>query len=301
MILRYPRAWGGAEWQDYAFRLVQLRHGAVNVQRVPDKVRGDGGLEFFTTDGCLIQCYAPEETVDTAKASSRMKGKATRDLPKLHTNCELIEKLLNGVKVKRWLLLCPFLDDKSVIAHVRKKGSEVAAKGLSFLDTSFQALVHSQEDFATQIDVLRNQTVGPPIVVPATDQETVDRAATSSASETLLRKLSHAFPGASAEALEQKKVQFIRSLIHHENTLNALRIDHPTIWEQAYRTIAAEEKHLLLVGASGSAPREQLVGSLDRISEGIKQDLPTLSHAMKQDLSHGALSDWLMRCPLDFN
>ncbi len=301
MLFRYPRAWGGTEWQEYAFRLVQLRHGATNVQRVPDKVRGDGGLEFFTTDGCLIQCYAPEEISDTAKAASRMKAKATRDLPKLIRNCADITNMLNGIKANRWILLCPFLDDRSVIAHVRKKGSDIAAQRLPFIDDKFQALVHSQEDFATQIDILRAQAVGPPIMVSAPDREEIERRAIAPASDTLLKKLSRAFPNASADDLEQKKIHFIKSLIRHENTLNALKIDHPTVWEQAYRTISSEESHLLLVGASGDAPRDQLIKSLDRITEGLKQDLPTLSHSMKQDLSHGALSDWLMRCPLNFS
>lgn len=300
MIFRYPRAWGGVEWQNYAFRIVQLRHGAVNVQRVPDKVKGDGGLEFFTTDGCLIQCYAPEEISNVAKAASSMKAKATRDLPKLEIYSDEIENLLNGIMVKRWFLLCPFLDDKGVIAHVRKKGREIAAKGLVFLDPSFQALVHSQEDFASQIETLRSQAVGPPITIAEPKQADIDQKAMSPASDTLLRKLSRAFPGLPSETLEQKKIQFVRSLIQHDNILNSLRINHPTIWEQAYQTIAAEEKHLLLVGASGNAPREQLVDSLNRIEAGLKEDLPTLSHAMKQDLSHGALSDWLLRCPLDF-
>ena len=55
------RDWKGDEWQEFALQLVQRRHGAENVQVVPDKVKGDAGLEFFTTCGCLYQCYAPEE------------------------------------------------------------------------------------------------------------------------------------------------------------------------------------------------------------------------------------------------
>lgn len=79
----YRRAWKGDEWQAFALQLVQRRHGPENVQVVPDSVGGDAGLEFFTTSGCLYQCYAPEETADVAKAASAMKAKAGRDLPKL--------------------------------------------------------------------------------------------------------------------------------------------------------------------------------------------------------------------------
>src|SRR3954466_5843248 len=151
MFSRYERAWGSTSWEEFALKLVQLRHGATNVQRVPDSVRGDGGLEFFTTDGCLIQCYAPEETADIAKASSAMKQKATRDLPKIAKNKKIIADMLQGTRARRWILLCPFLDDKAIIAHVRQKGRLLATADLEFIGDDFEALVQSQEDFSIQI------------------------------------------------------------------------------------------------------------------------------------------------------
>lgn len=296
----YARAWGGTEWQDYALRLVKLQYGPANVQRVPDKVRGDFGIEFFTTCGALFQCFAPAEATDTAKAASRMKSKATTDLGKLFRYRVQIEELLNGIKARRWLLLCPFLDNKAVVTHVRKKGNEIKSQGLTFLDSSFQALVHSQEDFATEIEALRRQVVGPPIVVADATPEAVERHAISPASTVLIGKLARAFPAKSGDELERMKTHYINNLVRHENMMTALRADYPTIWEQAYQTVAAEEQRLLLLGASGNAPREQLERSLDRVAAGLKHDLPSLSHAIRENLSQGVLSDWLMRCPLDF-
>src|SRR4051794_38642643 len=114
----HRRAWTGDEWQGYALQLVQRRHGPENVQIVPDSVGGDAGLEFFTTSGCVYQCYAPEETSDFAKAASAMQAKAGRDLPKLANNKNKIELILGGIVVNRWILLCPFLDNKNVVAAV---------------------------------------------------------------------------------------------------------------------------------------------------------------------------------------
>ena len=105
--MAYRRAWKGDEWQAFALQLVQRRHGPENVQIVPDAVRGDAGLEFFTTSGCLYQCYAPEEVSDFGKAASAMKAKAGRDLPKLIKNKDKIGPILSGVAAKRWILLCP--------------------------------------------------------------------------------------------------------------------------------------------------------------------------------------------------
>lgn len=82
----FRRLWSGDEWQRFALKLVQLRHGSQNVQIVPDKVRGDAGIELITTNGCLYQCYAPQEVSDVSKAASAMKAKARVDLPKLVKN-----------------------------------------------------------------------------------------------------------------------------------------------------------------------------------------------------------------------
>ncbi len=301
MVSPYVRVWVGAEWQNYALRLVQHRYGASNVQRVPDKVCGDCGIEFFTTCGTLFQCYAPEDPSSTAKAASSMKAKATTDLGKLLTYKDEITALMAGIKAKRWFLLCPFLDNKAVVAHVRRKGSEMLSKGLIFIDPSFQALVHSQEDFADEIEALRRQMVGPPIVVPDTDPHVVNMHAASAASTVMLEKLKRAFPNLKEKALNEKNLQFINRLVRHENTMNSLKYQHPMLWEQVYETVVSEENRLIILGASGNAPREQLEESLKRIDESLRNDLPTLKHSMRQDLSQGVLSDWLMRCPLDFS
>jgi hypothetical protein len=87
---------------------------------VPDRVKGDAGVEFFTTDGVLYQCYAPEEVADVAKASSAMKSKGSRDLSKLRINSTVLEGILQHIRCRRWILLCPFLDDKDVVAFVRR-------------------------------------------------------------------------------------------------------------------------------------------------------------------------------------
>jgi hypothetical protein len=97
------RAWEGSEWQRFALQLVQSRHGAQNVQIVPDAVKGDAGIEFFTTSGCAYQCYAPREVADVKKASSAMKGKAGRDLPKLDKNKDKIANILAGIALERWI------------------------------------------------------------------------------------------------------------------------------------------------------------------------------------------------------
>ena len=298
----YRRNWDGVTWQRYGLVLAQARHGAQNVQRVPDKVQGDGGLEFFTLDGCLYQCYAPEEPDNTAKASSAMKQKATRDLQKLLTNKQFLCKLLTGLSFNRWILFCPFLDDKSVISHVREKGAEVCSVGLPFLSPNFEALVQSQDDFELEIARLREMPIGPDLSVAAPTEQAVEACVATPLGVTLDDKLRRAFPTASDARRVKIRRTYVLNHIKRENTLTSLRNEHPTLWERAWQTINAEESRLEILGAAGaSAPAARLEESLNRIESGLKRDLPHVAQATVSEISTGTLSDWLMRCPLDFD
>src|SRR3569832_600204 len=99
--MNYRRSWDADEWQKFGLQIVQLRHGAENVQCVPDIVKVDAGIEFFSVDGCLYQCYAPGEVADVGKAASAMKAKAARDLQKLIKYKEVISYLLQLTKARR--------------------------------------------------------------------------------------------------------------------------------------------------------------------------------------------------------
>lgn len=279
--------------------LVQGRHGAANVQQVPDKVRGDCGIEFFSVDGCLYQCYAPEEVSDVKKAASAMMAKARRDLAKLEKNKEQIAEILQSVKVRRWILLCPFLDDRKVVSCVRAEGVVLKAKGLSFLASDFEALVHSAEDFSAEIDALRLRSLGPPLRVESPTGAEVDTARQGELGARLRDKLSRAFPNESDEKRKGQELNYIKSLLVRDNTLTALRRDHPVLWDMSVSALEAEEQRLSALGSDGH-PAAQLRESMDRIEASLKQDLRELPSATITTMSVGTVGDWLIRCPLDF-
>lgn len=295
------RDWKGDEWQEFSLQLVQRRHGPENIQVVPDKVKGDAGLEFFTTCGCLYQCYAPEEVSNVAKAASAMKAKAGRDLPKLEKNKAVIEKLLAGTKARRWILLCPFLDNKEVVASVRARGVAIKASNLVFLTDDFEALCHSQQDFQAEIEQLRALSLGPSLRVHMPTSEQVKNAGDTEIGVRIDDKLGRALglqPRSGQVAA--RRDQYVKAHLHRENTLEQLRENHAVLWERAFETIEAEEARLIAVGASSTIPGQQLQESMNRIEVSLAGALPTLSPAVRTQIALGTISDWLIRCPLDF-
>jgi hypothetical protein len=299
--MAYRRAWKGDEWQAFALQLVQRRHGPENVQVVPDSVRGDAGLEFFTTSGCLYQCYAPEETSDVAKAASAMKAKAGRDLPKLVKYKDKIGPILCGIPASRWILLCPFLDNKEVVADVRKRGLALKVHGLPFLAPDFEALCHSQEDFAGELEQLKALSLGPPLSIALPTPGDVSAAGETSIGKRIDEKLSRAYgPAATDSQIALRRDAYVKAHLYRENALDQLRQNHSVLWERAFQSLEAEETRLIAVGASSTLPAEQLQDSTKRIEESLTKALPTISTGVVTQIALGTVSDWLIRCPLDF-
>jgi len=299
--MSYRRAWKGDEWQAFALQLVQRRHGAENVQVVPDSVRGDAGLEFFTTTGCLYQCYAPEETSDVAKAASAMKAKAGRDLPKLLKYKDKIESILCGIPATRWILLCPFLDNKEVVADVRKRGLALKGQGLTFLAPNFEALCHSQDDFAGELEQLKALSLGPPLSVDIPTPSDVSAASGTSIGTRIDEKLARAYRSvATGRQIATRRDAYVKAHLYRENALDQLRQNYSVLWERAYQALEAEETRLIAVGASSTLPAEQLQDSTKRIEESLTKALPTLPVGVVTQIALGTVSDWLIRCPLDF-
>ncbi|MGA0613340.1 hypothetical protein [Paracoccus sp. KR1-242] len=299
MIERYQRAWDGAEWEEFALNLIRLRHGAANVQAVPARVQGDAGIECFTTDGCIYQCYAPEETGDVAKAASAMREKARRDLAKLSANATKIENILCGLKISRWILLSPFLDSKDVIAHVAARASEQAKLGLSYLTPDFTGMVHCQTDFAVEIEEIRNRARGAKLKLlsPAPDDIAVKANNIDGALED---KLLRAFSHDTVDRRLMKKRGFVTGHIRSENALEQLKRDAPDLWETAQTTIALEEERLATAGSLPGKPGELLIYEQDRLFKALSAALPTLDSNTVRAVAQGQIGTWLIECPLDF-
>ena len=105
---KFRRLWEAYDWQRFALQFAQQRHGAQNLQTVPDTVQGDAGIEFYSLDGCAYQCYAPQSASDTAKAASAMKQKAKRDLGKLKIYELQLTGILGSVRISRRIFFALF-------------------------------------------------------------------------------------------------------------------------------------------------------------------------------------------------
>lgn len=114
----------GEEWQDLVIKLLFLHYGTDLIE-VPDKHRGDGGIEAFSLDGCSFQCYAPEGSPTPAETADKHKRKVARDIKKFCENRPKLEKIFGITKIKRWVLIVPDHCSSDVIEFCNAKAKDV--------------------------------------------------------------------------------------------------------------------------------------------------------------------------------
>src|SRR5438132_12788373 len=130
--------WDPNDWELHAFGLLQDRHGAVNVMKVPARHKGDFGLDYYCLcDRVVYQCYAVQEPCEVAERANKQKAKITTDLRKFCTRRELL-KLFAGIKLNRWILVVPIHDSSQVNLHLTGKTTQVRACGLSYVAHHFE-------------------------------------------------------------------------------------------------------------------------------------------------------------------
>lgn len=200
-------------------------------------------------------------------------------------------------KIKRWILAVPLHDSKEVVSHAAKKAAEVKAKKLSHVDDDFQILIQDQETFDPgtwdRRMALRKRIR--PLVPDPTDAEV---AAVShgdqSLAENLRKKLGTRLsdPGALEDAVDDALRVFVQS----EDAKDALRSIAPEAYEEVVRLISERLRRIRI--GSRASEGDRLDAEINGLKGAILTSVPNLDPGMAETIAVGAISEWLMRCPL---
>jgi hypothetical protein len=290
--------WDGAEWESHVLYLLQAEYGAHNVQKVPAKHLGDCGLDYLCLHERLVyQCYAVEEPVEIAVRAQKQKTKITTDIKKFCNPMGGAAKMLSGQKIKRWILAVPTLDSKSVVEHAAKKAAEVQAKKLSYVDDDFQILILDRDAFDAETwnhRMLLRKRLRPVVAEPTDDEVAAVSDGDQTLADNLRTKMSKrvANPGELEDAVDD----LLRVFVQSENAKVALRSMAPDAYESVVLLISQRLRRLKLGSRiSGADP---LDAEIDGLKEAILAAVPNLDPGTADTIALGAVSDWLMRCPL---
>lgn len=297
------RSWSGEDWQEYVCRLLRLKYEHDFVV-IPDKDKGDMGLEGYTLTGLGFQCYAAQEPLRVAERYEKQRNKITRDVEKLRENKAKIESVLKSIQLRRWILIVPLFDSKEIVTHASNKSAEVKSWGLPFIAPDFHILIQSDDDYPIEQQKLSNaglqrlklsydRAVGAVVTGWVGDHTPLV--------EKLTNKLHIAMQGKSEAEINTVRDQMIKLYIDGSNCLAAMKNDYPEHYEKAIEAKIAKEEVLPVQTALSNHPHSQTITKLLGVLETcFRADLPNLSSGEYELLAHECIADWLLRCPLNF-
>jgi len=292
--------WDGRQWQDYCLQLLRVRHANHQLQEVPDRHKGDLGIEAFTHDGTLYQCYAAQEPLSVQDRYEKQRDKLTEDIGKLKSNEQELVRLLGQVRITRYVFLVPRHDSRQLIAHAQTKAAEVRDSGLAFIGGAFTITVETADAYSAERDqvfsipdpLLRFQPASP-------EDATAWGLDHPDLFEDARKKLVGV--GMTGNGLTRYLDTLVSAFLSGENALETLRSKFPDSWEAVRRTVSGRERTLALDYPAGSAEAPGDVTEIaTSLAELIRQAAPPLPAEVAHALAWSTVADWILRCPLDF-
>lgn len=296
------QVWNPDDWELFSLNLLQNRHGALNVHKIPAAHQGDFGIDYYCTkEAVAYQCYAVEEPIDISTRADRQKTKITRDLAKILANESQIRALFNDVKIKHWILLAPLHDSKEVNLHCSKKTKDMRGKKCGVLDETFEVAIHDLTLFPTAV-IANGLTSISSVKLSVPEPSVQEVQAWTAGSSNLLANAHHKLSKRSSPENVVEAVSDATSAFLQGNALlDALRNGSPDLHEKVTIAIKSRARRLQFAGPQGGQSANGILhAELDSLIGAVQSAAPNLSTENAEQIAYGAISEWIMRCPLDF-
>jgi hypothetical protein len=292
--------WSPDDWQVHCDLLLSL-HYQFDYQRVPDNVKGDLGIEGFSRDGCLYQCYAAEAGLTRRQLYERQRDKMTVDLGKLIPNAAGIEAMLGGTRIARWVFLVPRLEGREILVHAATKSAEIRAAGLTWIEDDFQVVVSDDGRFAVEKASLGEPStfrLNVAVSQPDAAELALWEQGQSQLLANLVRKLTVMIDRDAEREILRREI--IRYYLQVQGLDANLSTTYTELWLRLNGIRSAIEATLpadvLLHQDTPMAVTNRLV---DDYAARIERDCPMLA-LQSRLIAWGVVSGWLLECPLDF-
>ncbi|MDR7088591.1 hypothetical protein [Cellvibrio fibrivorans] len=289
------------EWESFCEKMLRQHYGAKNFWAVPDVDRGDLGIEFFTSDGTIYQCYCPEKNADMKSYKEKIQKKINDDLKKLKNKESEIQKMLDGIVINHWVLLTPENKSKDLIPYCHKKKRETIKEMIGYVDaSSFTVKIETADSFpAAKIYAqgVHCKAVNIPINEVSEQEKIIWKNANSKFMGHIVKKSDLLMKDNPDQFQERVIVKYLQI----EKFLEQLRDNHPDIHANIEDTAVAQLDDML---DNSLFEKDIDSGFVQSVVNSNRDAFSKYSKDMcdknLSSLSFGYLSKWLTECNMDF-
>lgn len=299
----------GDTWEkicDYCYR---QRYQEYHFVKIPSNYEGDGGIEGYTGNGVVYQCYCPEREYSDNELYEKLRDKLTRDIKKLIKNEKELKAV--GVKyIKEWHFVIPEYRDKRILIHAEKQRKEILAeknkKKLDYISNDFSIYIKVIEDFSVEICRYVNITDGIKFSFPLMEKKVINKDEYPSEQlENIERKLK----AISGQSSDQKRLEDLIN-IYAGFYLNWLELrtsisdKNPELFEKILKIQEAYKTDIEMKCKTNfdSTINAKLFNEImDDFGKALNKEFNDLVDPKSiSDLKHDTIATWLAECPLEF-
>jgi len=289
------------EWEVFCEIMLRHHYGAKNFWVVPAQDGGDLGLEFYTVDGTIFQCYYPDSGVEMKLYKQKIQKKIREDLKKLKDNEKEISSLMDDIVVNQWVLLTPENKSKDLITYCNKKKKETIEENISYIDndsfivkietadTYRDGMLFAQSVYSSAIDI--------PLMEVTEEEKSKWLSSNSQFSNNIERK-SNLLMGEKSEIFKGKVVT---RYIQIDKFIEQLRDEHPDLYGLIEDSARAQLENMQEARLFEDNIDSNFVkNAVEQNKKAFEKYSKHMSDKNMQSLSFGYLSKWIAECYMDF-
>lgn len=303
----------GKTWEKWCDDCYRDRYQQYNFVKIPSVHSGDAGIEGFTNNGIVYQCYCPEKNYSSDELYEHLRDKVTKDIAKL-IDKENSKRLISlGVKIIReWHFVIPAYQDKRIVEHLEKKRAEIVAarekdtKLYSYIHPDIQLVPKTAEDFKVElVRLIRSPLVDIKLNAVVKSLNHVDwRTCETDKIDNIKRKIKAIMGGDENNSDFKDVLQFwAEAYLKGIELMNMLQRSCVSLYEDLFYL---EQQYKKDVSIRSKMNQDCSINSklfneiMDNFEERITREFQCFSAPSVIELKMDLVSGWLADCSLQF-
>lgn len=303
----------GDSWEDICQSCYRIRYQNQHYTEIPAVQGGDGGIEGFTRNGIVNQCYYPERDYSDNELYNKQRDKMTKDINKLLDSTYKTRLRELGVPViHEWHFVIPFYKDSRIIRHAETKRQEVLAKKkenpnqYDYIAGDFDIIIKQAEDFKFEITkIIRESVTDAKLNLAVREVKEINwERCDSDKTNNIKRKISAVMNVEEDDEYFNEIVDtYIKAYIKGIEILRILRVSYPEIYEEVYTLEQAYKKQVSLktmMNTDKSMNSKLFFEILDDFEKRLRDSCTYFTQASILELKIDIISMWLADCSMKF-
>lgn len=297
----------GDSWEEFCQICFKRKYESDGYQEMP-AWQGDLGIEGFTRNGILFQCYCPDEEYSPDVLYDKQRDKITEDLGKLVKKEKELLSYLKSIKIRRWIFVTPGYKKKDIVRHCQEKAEEYRLKNLSYFESDFDVLIYDIDFFSEEIPIVLNYRNKKLEIHPDSEPTAVEVSDWKSTQiflvDNALKKHGQRLPQTAINRdnkINTLSQTTIGNFLNGNSIIKIMSEKFPVDYEKFVRVVAQFEGQVESMCITNTSDNNTLYKEIgDRLRANLKESFSYIDQLTIDRLTEQVLADWILRCPISF-